>query len=361
MPAPGVGKCAWPAPVTGSLRVGGLLLKSFVTVQVIWQIFEESTDNPDGCAPAANRWQCSHCKQVRSLSSSNNDGIRSGCMRGTANAVVGIDGFASTQVDSTPLVEEPRSLAGETPLNAEEIILLYGVTDPVYQGLIRWRMSMMQKWSKTFLTDSTRDILEIGTGNFPFSLALGDEKKNINFVGIERDPGQTERAKVHLQDRFASVRMENCLWNQETAQRMGAASFDLVSSFEVYEHVPADEMFIKNAWDVLRPGGLLIIETPNAEVTPLFEKVFGHSPDGAGEYEGNEHVNELSFRALFQDFRANGFEVVDFDNYYLPASLWQDAALEPWVQTELYKRVHSAAAMFPFLSYVQAIVGRKSG
>lgn len=70
-------------------------------------------------------------------------------------------------------------------------------------------------------------------------------------------------------------------------------------------------------------------------------------------------MNELSFRSLFQDFTNNGFEVVDFDHYYLPVSLWQDAALEPWMQTELYKRIHAAASMFPFYSYVQAIVGRK--
>lgn len=244
-------------------------------------------------------------------------------------------------------------------MNAEEIILLYNIQDPVYQGLIRWRMALMQSLRDVYANGDVQDVLEIGTGNYPFSIAFGGANSSINFTGIERDPGQTERAKLHLGERFASVKMLNTLWNEKTASELGANSFDIVSSFEVYEHVPADEMFIKNANHVLRPGGLLIIETPNSEVTPLFEKVFGHSPDGAGEYEGNAHVNELSFRQLFQDFRANGFEVVDFDNYYLPASLWQDAALDAWTQTELYKRIHSAASMFPFLSYVQAIIGVK--
>ncbi len=244
-------------------------------------------------------------------------------------------------------------------MNAEEVILMYQIKDPVYQGLIRWRMDMMKRWCHDFGLNNSADILEIGTGNFPFSLTLAGGNSKINFVGIERDAGQTDRARIHLKDQFDSIRMENCLWNAETATRLGSDAFDVVSSFEVFEHVPADEEFIRNAWRVLRPGGLLIVETPNAEVTPLFEKVFGHSPDGAGEYEGNEHVNELSFRQLFLDFRKNGFEVVDFNNYYLPVSLWQDAALKPHVQTELYKRIHSAASMFPFLSYVQAIVGKK--
>ena len=244
-------------------------------------------------------------------------------------------------------------------MNVNEIILMYQITDPVYQGLIKWRMEMVNDWYEKYMNGALKDVLEIGTGNFPFTLGIGQSTKKINFLGLERDLSQQERAAIHVKDNFLSAEMRQSMWNAKTASSLGPNKYDLVTSFEVFEHVSAKDEFIKNVAKVLKPGGFAIIETPNTEVTPLFEQVFGHSPDGAGDYEGNAHVNELSFRDLFQDFRRNGFEIIDFNNYYLPVSLWQDAALDKYTQTELYQRIHRAAAMFPFYSYVQAFLAQK--
>lgn len=135
----------------------------------------------------------------------------------------------------------------EKNLNAEEVLLMYKIEDPVYKGLIRWRMSMLEFWAKKFLGEGVERILEIGTGNFPFSTVFGQKNSKTHFVGIERDHGQSERAKLHLEGQFASSRMEHSLWDESTATRMGSESFDLVTSFEVYEHVPAEANFIANA------------------------------------------------------------------------------------------------------------------
>ena len=41
-------------------------------------------------------------------------------------------------------------------------------------------------------------------------------------------------------------------------------SFDLVASYEVIEHLHNPEIFVREAWRVLRSGGQLVIKTPNA-------------------------------------------------------------------------------------------------
>jgi SAM-dependent methyltransferase len=48
-----------------------------------------------------------------------------------------------------------------------------------------------------------------------------------------------------------------------TAADYGDAQFDLVVSLEVLEHVPAPLAHLREMWRVTRPGGLLILTTPN--------------------------------------------------------------------------------------------------
>jgi len=57
-----------------------------------------------------------------------------------------------------------------------------------------------------------------------------------------------------------------------TALPFTDCSFGLVTAFEVIEHVPDYEQVVRQAYRVLRPGGTLIISTPNRYAGPLFFK-----------------------------------------------------------------------------------------
>lgn len=48
-----------------------------------------------------------------------------------------------------------------------------------------------------------------------------------------------------------------------TAAGYGDAQFDLVASFEVLEHLPGPRSHLGELWRITRPGGLLILTTPN--------------------------------------------------------------------------------------------------
>ena len=72
------------------------------------------------------------------------------------------------------------------------------------------------------------------------------------------------------------------------------AGFDLVVSFEVYEHLTLEgaESFLREARRVCRPGGRVILSTPNRLVEAPFVKLAGH----VNEF----HINSVSpaeFRA----------------------------------------------------------------
>jgi SAM-dependent methyltransferase len=78
------------------------------------------------------------------------------------------------------------------------------------------------------------------------------------------------------------------------------ASFDAVVSFETVEHISDDRAFLTEVRRVLRPGGLLLLSTPNKDVT---------SPDGppANPF----HVREYLIHDLTRLVTGSGFQEVE--------------------------------------------------
>lgn len=73
------------------------------------------------------------------------------------------------------------------------------------------------------------------------------------------------------------------------------AQFDCIVSFEVLEHLAAQKRYLQACWDILRPGGLLLISTPNHSTASIHMQSIGQKNDF--------HIGELdlaTFRKLLQ-------------------------------------------------------------
>jgi len=106
-------------------------------------------------------------------------------------------------------------------------------------------------------------ILDIGCGNgvyLAFMKQLGWE-----VAGIEIDPVAAEIAKTHFSIPIHVGSLENAPFSE--------ASFDAVTMSHVIEHVEDPVAFVRLATYYLKPGGWLVIITPNA--ASLGVKVFG--------------------------------------------------------------------------------------
>lgn len=114
----------------------------------------------------------------------------------------------------------------------------------------------------------------------------------------------------------------------DITQTCFAPMYDVALCSEVIEHVPDSASALRNIFLSLKPGGHLILTTPNAYstveltarlltiplVTKLARAIYNEPVDDLG------HINRLTRTQLRHQIRAAGFEVVSHDNlaFYLP-------------------------------------------
>ena len=83
-------------------------------------------------------------------------------------------------------------------------------------------------------------------------------------------------------------------------------SFDLLTAFELFEHLHSPGAFVKKVFDLLSPGGYFFLTTLNGlgfDIQVLWEKSQSVSPP--------HHLNFFNPRSISALFESHGFEVIE--------------------------------------------------
>jgi cyclopropane fatty-acyl-phospholipid synthase-like methyltransferase len=107
-------------------------------------------------------------------------------------------------------------------------------------------------------------VLEIGSGRG--SLLQELRARELDAAGVETS---AERIAEAL-ERFGSLPLELV---GSVVVPYPDASFDLVVSFDVFEHIPDSDSHLAEVRRVLRPGGWYLLQTPNKWSNTIFETI----------------------------------------------------------------------------------------
>jgi ubiquinone/menaquinone biosynthesis C-methylase UbiE len=107
-------------------------------------------------------------------------------------------------------------------------------------------------------------------------------------------------------------------------------NFDAVLAGEIIEHVPATDDALREWSRVLRPGGTLLITTPNRRrlVNTLMSFDYPLAPD---------HINEMSYHECLAAIRRNGLRLVQHHALYVELFtnwFWRGANKFDYLRTE---------------------------
>ena len=131
-----------------------------------------------------------------------------------------------------------------------------------------------------------KDVLDIACGEGYGSHMMSNIAANV--VGVDISPEVIAHARNRYGDKV-TFSVGSC-----TDIPLSSASFDVVVSFETLEHLAGHEQMLKEVKRVLRPGGVLILSSPdklNYTILPKTQNPF--------------HVRELSK----EEFRSSGGQI----------------------------------------------------
>lgn len=134
-------------------------------------------------------------------------------------------------------------------------------------------------------------VMDVGCGLGLFLDAVRHQCEGAHVQGVEPEPNSADYCESHM-----GIGVDRRFLEQIPAAR----PFDVLSAFHVLEHVYDFESFFAAVRRHLRPGGLLLVETPNA---------LG-SWDGIGMFH-IAHLQTFSIRTLSNLLRASGYEIVE--------------------------------------------------
>jgi SAM-dependent methyltransferase len=192
--------------------------------------------------------------------------------------------------------------------------------DPHYDGFwgdhvpdgphVYWsaaRRRMHEDFAARFLVGRAGRLLDMGTG-LGFFLKTVVSHPGWEAFGCEISPAAVLYARERLG--LGHVRC-----GPPEAVDLPRDSFDIVTLWDVLEHVPAPDRLLSHCRALLRPGGICFIRTPNVTVqllrARLLRAVVGVRP-GRAYLQARDHLHHYSMSGVRRLLARNGLADVRF-------------------------------------------------
>lgn len=168
-------------------------------------------------------------------------------------------------------------------------------------------------------------------------VTIGLAKAGFEVSGADIVPELLPEAKARLGDRFRLADLTGKLpWPDGT--------FDLVLSIEGIEHLEDPFAFVRDVHRLLRPGGILVLTTPNIASLRSRIRYFGSSfynsdprPLDESARHPLHHISLRTFSELRYLLHTSGFRLFEVEATHFKPISYAYAIYAPWIW--LYTRI----------------------
>ena len=160
----------------------------------------------------------------------------------------------------------------------------------------------IQRSSKLFTLQAVPDegemsVLDVGCGAGVNSLAIAAKGHKVQ--GVDLSPVAIEK--------YREKGFEGKVADLERALDFEDNTFDLIFCSEVIEHLNLPEVFSREIFRILKPGGSFVVSTPNSAFWIYrLGAIFGYT---LSELQHPKHFQFFSCRSLSKLLLASGFEI----------------------------------------------------
>lgn len=176
------------------------------------------------------------------------------------------------------------------------------------------------------LEKSKFDVLDIGCGGGILAECLARLPITRRVTGIDLTPDVIKVAREHSsKDPVLNGKLEYRLQALEEVEE----KYDLVTCFEMLEHVDVPAEILRHAWMKLKPQGVLFLSTINRDLISWFTTIFmGEYVLGVvpvGTHHLNKYIKSSEIKEWFQENEPNTHKVLDAKGVmYYPFNGWAE-------------------------------------
>jgi SAM-dependent methyltransferase len=174
----------------------------------------------------------------------------------------------------------------------------------VYWSEARGRMH--QDFANRFLVGRSGRLLDMGCG-LGFFLQATSAYPNWDRYGCEISPAAVRYAREKLDQNVMCTRLEEA--------DLPRGSFDIVTLWDVLEHVLRPDPLLRRCHALLRDGGICFIRSPNIAVQlprARFARLLPITPPSVGYLQPRHHLHHYSMSSIRRLLERNGFSRIEF-------------------------------------------------
>jgi 2-polyprenyl-3-methyl-5-hydroxy-6-metoxy-1,4-benzoquinol methylase len=169
------------------------------------------------------------------------------------------------------------------------------------------RSPMYQDFCKRFLSERSGRLLDMGCG-LGFFLQAMAPYTHWKAYGCEISPVAVRYARETLG-------LTNVICSRLEEADVPPSAFDLITMWDVIEHIPRPDPLLRRCHALLRAGGICFMRTPNVVIqllrARLKKRLWGMQP-GVAYLQAHDHAHHYSMATIRKLLERNGFSRVQF-------------------------------------------------